>query len=144
MKAFKKNHSKSVILFTLIFCLFAPIFYSCDKTKVLEGTIWNGKSSFRDSEGYYWDTDINIAFMEDYADIRLLVVNNYWDITVPCIGKSTYTCDQNNLTIKITWNNNFGIFSQYFNNNTNWIGIFDKNSMTLTDGFGKPIKFTKR
>ena len=132
-----RKHCK--FLFTLIFCLFTAIcFYSCEKTKPLDGTIWTGKTTIVDSYyGHYYNTEINIAFKEDNADIRLLV-NCYGDIT-PIKGKSTYVCDKNNLSIKTTWNNDW-----YLLHNTNWVGTFEKNTMTLKDVFGKTVEFAKQ
>ena len=56
------------------------------------------------------------------------------------LGKSTYVCDKNNISIKIAWENDWDPY------NTNWSGIFDKNTMTLKGVFGydKIVKFTKQ
>jgi hypothetical protein len=83
---------------------------------------------------------MNIYFAKDNAVITVLV-SDYFYVTTPFKGKSTYVCDKNKISIHIKWHYDTAWF---FGPYADWSGSFDENTIIFTDVFGKTVRFIKQ
>ena len=133
----------AIVLFCSLFTL--TTLHSCDKSKKLDGTTWEGECGFDDpTEGNIThEGTVSISFTSENADIiaKFKVKDTYYGGTENEThkGTATYTCEKNNISIKIKWDG-----EMYGLDDGKWNGTFDETIITLKNVFGETVKFKKQ
>ena len=136
------------IFFVIFLCSIFVLttFNSCDKSKKMDGTNWEGDCDFVDSyDGEKYSGTISISFAGDEADIvaKFKIKDIYYGDSWNEIykGTATYTLDKKDINIKIKWKEDYDI--DYLDDGR-WRGTIDKTTMTLKNVFGETVKFKKQ
>jgi hypothetical protein len=136
-------------LTTGVICLFAFVsFLSCDKPNQLENTTWIGKWYFyrvwdESLQVFYHDISgtISIDFSSKEANIEVSLGENPYTnySSFFAVGKGSYVCTNNKLTLGIEWLLENWIDSQ---GGVKWEGTLKKNKMILNIS-GEEVQFNR-
>ena len=139
---------REVIL--VISLLVFTCFYSCDKTKQLEGTTWEGNCQFDDPYDKYvhYNGRITLCFAGNQTDVTAIFEasddsykdDGTWKVNYK--GSANYTFENRNITIKINWKGHSTEWEDYIDKGK-WMGKANKTEMTLNDVFNQTIVFKK-